>query len=352
MPAYRDENGTWYVQFYYKSWEGKRHHKVKRGFKTRKEAVDYEIHYKANQQWKINVSLAEFAEIYYDDKKTELKERTLRNKKYMINTYIVPFFGERQVNRIQSSDIIQWQKIIQEKKLAPTYQRMIANQLSALFNHATIYGLNKNPYKQVKRIGQSDADKKKLRFWTKDEFDSFISEIDEKKDVMYHAIFQTLFWTGMRIGELLALNIGDLDFDRKIIHITKTYYRAEHKDIITEPKTKQSIRDISIPNFLCKELQEYVAKLYKLGDTDRIFPVVQEAVQHKMKRVIGKTKVKMNRLHDLRHSHASFLINEEVEPMLISERLGHKDIRITLNTYGHLYPNRQHEVADLLDRKR
>ena len=83
--------------------------------------------------------------------------------------------------------------------------------------------------------------------------------------------------------------------------------------------------------------------------TERLFPVVQEAVQHKMKRQIELAGVKKIRVHDLRHSHVAYLIEKGVEPLLIRDRLGHKDIRITLNTYGHLYPNQQRKIANLLD---
>ena len=121
------------------------------------------------------------------------------------------------------------------------------------------------------------------------------------------------------------------------------------QDIITEPKTKQSFRTIEIPEFLKEEIKEFVDGHYGMPDTERLFPVVQEAVQHKMKRQIELAGVKKIRVHDLRHSHVAYLIEKGVEPLLIRDRLGHKDIRITLNTYGHLYPNQQRKIANLLD---
>ena len=157
------------------------------------------------------------------------------------------------------------------------------------------------------------------------------------------------FWTGCRIGEALALTKADIDYNNNKLKISKTYYRANGKDIITEPKTKQSIREIDIPNFLKEEIQEHFDRYYELPENERLFPIVQEAVQHKMKRHIAKAGVKDIRVHDLRHSHVAYLINSGIEPLIIKERLGHKDIRITLNTYGHLYPNKQRSVAELLD---
>ncbi len=101
-----------------------------------------------------------------------------------------------------------------------------------------------------------------------------------------------------------------------------------------------------------KEIKDFVDGHYDMPDDERLFPIVQEAVQHKMKRQIAKAGVKNIRVHDLRHSHVAYLINKGIEPLLIKERVGHKDIRITLNTYGHLYPNQQRRVADLLDNEK
>ena len=155
--------------------------------------------------------------------------------------------------------------------------------------------------------------------------------------------------TGYRIGELLAITKADINFEKNQLSINKTYYRTGMQDIITEPKTKQSFRTIEIPEFLKEEIKEFVDGHYGMSDTERLFPVVQEAVQHKMKRQIELAGVKKIRVHDIRHSHVAYLIEKGVEPLLIRDRLGHKDIRITLNTYGHLYPNQQRKIANLLD---
>ena len=172
-------------------------------------------------------------------------------------------------------------------------------------------------------MGKPDADK--LNFQTKEEYDSFIVTID-KKD-RYYVLFEILFWTGMREGELLALTQKDVDFDNNQINITKTYYRTNKMDVITAPKTEQSVRTIDIPEFLKNEIRDYVNRLYKYPDDERIFPVVAEPVQHKMKNHIEKAGVKKIRVHDLRHSHVVYLIHQGVEPLMIKERLGHKDIK-------------------------
>lgn len=349
MPAYKDEKkNTWYVMFYYKDWQGKSIKKKKCGFKTKKEALAYENEVKGSAEVKMNITLEAFVKIYFEDKKNELKERSIISKKYMIDTHIIPYFGQRTMDSITPADIIKWQSTIIEKGYKPTYQRMVSNQLTALFTHAqNIYDLKNNPCKKVKKMGKADADK--LSFWTKSEYDKFISSIP--KDNMYYMIFQILFWTGCREGELLALTINDIDFEEGTINIDKTYFRANRQDMITEPKTEGSVRVITIPEFLKLELQNYIERLYDYPKDARIFSITARAVQKKLKAQSEQAGVPSIRVHDLRHSHVAFLINEGVQPLLIKERLGHKDIKITMNTYGHLYPNQQKAVAELLNQK-
>ena len=350
MPAYKDkERNTWCCKFYYETWDGQRKHTTKRGFKTKKAATEWENEFKASVKAEMTMTLATFTKVYFNDKKGELKERSVRNKKYMIEAHVLPYFGERKMNEITPSDIIQWQNMMREKQYSETYLRMIQNQITALFTHAyNIYGLSNNPCKKVKKMGKSDANK--LDFWTKEEYDRFIATIDHED--RYYTLFEILFWTGCRIGEVLALTKDDIDFINNRIHITKTYYRMNGEDIITTPKTEQSVRTIDIPEFLKNEIADYVSRIYACTEKQRLFPVVAEAVQHKMKRHTEKAEVKKIRVHDLRHSHVAYLIFQGVQPLIIKERLGHRDIKITLNTYGHLYPSEQKKVAELLNSMR
>lgn len=348
MPAYKDGNtGTWRSQFYYTDWTGKKHKKNKRGFKTKKEAQQYEAEFVKSVRADMNMTLASFVEIYFRDKEVELKQRTLKNKKYMIQSHVIPHLGKKKMNEITPSDIIAWQREIMENNdFSEAYLRMLQNQVTAIFIHATkIYYLRDNPCKRVKKMGRSDA--RSLDFWTLDEYKKFIATFD--KDSMHYLMFEILFWTGMREGELLALTKNDIDLGQKIIRINKTFHRIEKEDVITEPKTDSSIRTIDIPQFLADEIEAYYSRLYKHPNDARLFPIVAEALQHTMKRHMAKAEVKKIRVHDLRHSHCAYLINQGVPPLIIKERLGHKDIKITLNTYGHLYPSEQKKVADMLN---
>jgi integrase len=151
---------------------------------------------------------------------------------------------------------------------------------------------------------------------------------------------------------LLALTPADVDLKHREIHINKTYYRSEGRDIITTPKTDTSNRTIIISDFLAREIERYFDFFFSYPSDERLFPIVTRTLQKRMRQAMEKAGVKKIRIHDLRHSHVAYLINQGVQPLIIKERLGHKDIKITLNTYGHLYPSQQKEVAEMMNLQR
>ena len=163
--------------------------------------------------------------------------------------------------------------------------------------------------------------------------------------------FQILFWTGMRIGELLALTPADFDFQACTIRINKSYQRLEGKDIITDPKTVKSNRMITMPEFLSEELETYIGMLYGLNENDRIFQISKSYLHHEMDRGVKLSGVKRIRIHDLRHSHVSLLINMGYSAVAIGERVGHESVEITYR-YAHLFPTIQTEMAENLNQER
>ena len=348
MPAYKDETqNTWYSQFYYVDWTGKRQKKHKRGFKTKREAVIYETEFKRVAEANMNMKLKSFVEVYFKDKEPELKLRSITNKRLMIEKHIIPYFGEKPMNEITPADILAWQsEIIENNNYSQSYLRMLQNQITAIFTHAhKIYGLGNSPCKKVKKMGKSDA--RSLVFWTLEEYQRFISTY--KPGSRSYVMFEILFWTGILEAELLALTMDDFDESQLQLHINKTFYRLKQEDYVNSPKTYSSTRTIDLPEFLMKEVKEYYMKLYAYRGDERLFPVVAKTVQKTMKEHARKAELKEIRVHDLRHSHCAYLIHKGVQPLIIKERMGHKDIKITLNTYGHLYPSEQKKVASLLD---
>lgn len=124
----------------------------------------------------------------------------------------------------------------------------------------------------------------------------------------------------------------------------ETIIRQNRQDLILPPKTPKSRRVVTLPAFLAKMMEEYTAQMPE----GRIFPVTKHFLFHEMERGSAKAGLRRIRVHDLRHSHASFLIEKGFSPLLIAERLGHENIQTTLQIYSHLYPNKQHEVAEMI----
>ena len=185
-----------------------------------------------------------------------------------------------------------------------------------------------------------------VNFWTEDEFDRILAAMGD--DPTAHVSFSLLYYSGIRFGEFLALTPKDFDFEKNTLDITKSLQRVKKQDVVTPPKTPKSIRNIIIPDFVMNEVKEYISKLYDLKDTDRVFPFTKSYISNAMARACKKSGVKKIRIHDIRHSHASYLINLGCAPLLISERLGHEKVQTTLSTYSHLYPNKHQEVVDMI----
>lgn len=345
----KDKN-YWEVQFYYKDYTGKRIKKHKRGFKTKKEAQEWENEFKKKEAKDLTMTFKAFVELYFEDIQHRLKESTIITKKYIVDDKLMPYFGSKKMSDISVADIRKWQAelMAREKGYSKTYLKTINNQLNAIMNYAVqYYDLSKNPCRQAGSMGKGSADE--MEFWTREEFEKFLVGVEDKP--MSKMAFLVLYWTGLRIGELLALTMGDIDFDNNIINISKSYQRINKKDIVTDTKTDNGMRNIHIPQFLADELRTYCNKLYGIDERQRIFQCSKHYLEHEMIRGVNATEVKKIRLHDLRHSHASLLISEmNIQPLLVAKRLGHGKIQTTLNTYSHLFPNKNKEVADELDR--
>lgn len=355
MPVYKDEKlGTWYVMVRYADWQGERKQKCKRGFTTKREAQEWERNFQQQTSADMDMTFEAFVELYTKDIKSRLKENTWLTKENIINTKILPYFGKRKISEINTKDVINWQNEMlayrdeKHKPYSPTYLKTLHNQLSAIFNHAVrFYELRSNPAAKAGNMGTEES--KEMLFWTKEEYQKFAEEMMDKP-LSYYA-FEILYWCGIREGELLALTPADFDFEKGTLTINKSYQRLHGEDVITTPKTKKSNRTIKMPSFLCDEMQDYFKMIYGLKKKDRIFTVTKSYLYHEMERGSTTAGVKRIRVHDLRHSHISLLIDMGFSAVAIADRVGHESIEITYH-YAHLFPSKQIEMAEKLDFER
>ncbi len=352
MPAYKDkENGKWFAKFYCKDWTGKNKQIKRRGFETKRDALEFERNYKLRQENNLDMEFEEFWKLYTEDVKKRVKLNTWLTKEHIVETKILPYFKNLRMNEISAAHVRKWQNTMisfryeNGEGYSETYRKTMHNILSAIFNHACrFYNLKTNPARLAGNMGREES--KEMLFWTVEEYKKFSDAIVDKP-ISYYA-FEMLYWTGMRLGELLALTMEDFDFENGTVRINKSYQRLKGQDYITTPKTPKSNRTIKLPKFLSEEMKDYFAMIYDIEPKDRIFQVTKSFLHHEMERGAKLSGVKKIRIHDLRHSHISHLIDLGFSAVAIADRVGHESIDITYR-YSHLFPSKQVSMADKLD---
>lgn len=347
MPAYKDEQRkTWYCSFYYTDFQGNKKLKKKRGFKLKREAEEWERKFLENYTQSSDITFETLFSHYMEDCKSRLKPTTYAQKKYLVESQILPYFKNFKVDEITPLIVRKWQNNLISAGYKPTYLRGLHRALSSVFNYGVNYfGLKENPCRKAGNIGKQHADK--IDFWTVEEFAQFTNALLADGKYPIYVMSMLLFWTGMRNGELLALYPADIDFENNTITISKTYKRLNGEDIIQTPKTVKSNRTIAIPPQLTNLVKEYMHKA-QVKPEQRIFEYANYALGQQFTTVCKKHGLKKIRVHDLRHSHASYLINKGFSPLVIKERLGHDNINTTLQTYSHLYPSTTEDIINTI----
>ena len=291
-----------------------------------------------------DILFADFYKIYYSDMVGRLKPTSLSIKNAIICDKVLPDFGPIPMNAISPQFIRRWQNGLLSQNYSDTYLKTIDMHLFSVFKYAAKYYDFPNPYDKAEHIGTGNAHS--MQFWTLQEYHSFIQSF-EKQSPEFIA-FELLYWCGMRVGELLALTPQDIDHKKMLLKISKTYTRHHGEDFISAPKTENSIRTISMPQFLLKEVADYMND-HNIKKNERLIPHTVAFLKYHLTVGCKQSGVPQIRIHDIRHSHVSLLINQGFSAIAIAERVGHKHISTTMNVYAHLFPNRQERLVQALE---
>lgn len=344
MATYYDEKQkTWYCKFYYQDFTGARKQKMKRGFKLQRDAKEWERTFLDKMQGTPDMTFQALYDLYIEDMSHRLRPSSIIGKETVFKNRILPYFKDKQIIQITATDIRAWQNETIEKSYSDAYLERIHNSMVTIFNYAVAYyNLPKNPCTRAGKMGKRS---KSINFWTHEQFNSVVAYAD---DISAHVALMVLFYSGMRFGEFLALTPSDINFENKSISIDKTYHSDIKDGLVAAPKTANGVRVVTMPDAVMTELKEYCDKIYGLKDNERIFTFTRSLVRYQMKRCVELANVPFIRIHDLRHSNVSLLIELGFTPQLIAERIG-DTVELVISTYGHLYPNKQQEVADKLN---
>lgn len=346
---------------------GKRKQKSKSGFKTKKEA-EKALNELINQVNKgtyndvskdyVNEYLHEWLELYA---KNKLRDTTFANYKRAIDARIIPAIGALKIGELKNHHIQKFVNDLKEEDLSGRYIEYCVTVLHGALEDAIKRDLLvKNPAKHIEipreRRRQYDT-------WTSDQIKMFLAyaKIDSP---LYYPVFLTALGTGMRRGELLGLTWDHVDFEKKVINVRQSLVYDEKGFRFSEPKTKSSIRSISLDNHLLKELKKHKTKQKELqllfgGEYNKLNlvfpreagdPIYPRTLATIFNRITKKANVPKIRLHDLRHTHATLLLEMGVNPKVIAERLGHSSINITLDVYSHVTTSMQEDTVKKIEK--
>jgi integrase len=367
MPVYKNEkakgDNKWWFQFYTGEIKnGTRERITKRGFRTKKEAEKAMIETQAAlQKGEYIEPTKKLFQDYLQDwikSKRNLGDQTLELYESYLRTHIVPEIGHIPLAKLSAHDIEMFLGSLHEKGLAAaTIKRIFSVVFAALNAAETKDIITKNVASKVEKPQVSR--RRELVVWDP----AFVSDFLErtKPDSRYWIAGYLAVMTGMRQGEILGLRWADIDFEKRILTIQQTVNR--HREIKSGAKTKQSMRSVALSPDTIEVLKEHrqliIQERVALGpdyqNNDLVVcthfggPTTQRAIQKMWTSSLKKTGAPKITFHDLRHTHASLLIKQGVHIKVISERLGHSSVSITMDTYGHLMPNMQEDAAKGLD---
>lgn len=314
---------------------------------------------------KHDITFSELFKHYVNYNKNEMKESSLQAYAERIQAHVLPYLGEMKINELSNKTISDFKDYLSKKtyirkgKQIPyshKYKSTIFESLVHLINYGIrFFNINSNVASRIGNFKNKSEINKEMSFWTKKEFDQFISSVDS---LLYKTLFSFLYLTGCRVGEMCALQWKDIDFLKNTIKVNKTATRTSKSSMfynITPPKTKNSNRIITMPSKLRSLLLEYKEEYYNKENDfifggERVFP--RQTILNAMIKYCKLSNVKKIRIHDLRHSHVSLLINTGNNSLsllyVIAKRIGDTPEMI-LQTYGHMFPDEQEKLISKLD---
>ncbi|WP_019911539.1 tyrosine-type recombinase/integrase [Paenibacillus sp. HW567] len=357
-------NKWFYVADVGKKPNGDRNQKKKRGFKTKKEA-EKALNELLNQVHSgsyvepSKMLYKDYLKQWLEDKQTKVRASTMLTYSWLVEDHIIPALGHVELAKLNPMLIQQtYTTLMKEGKLGSENIQKTHTLVNDSLNRAERWGLiSKNPAALVER---PRAEKKEIQIWDIKELNAFLWSARVSR---YHIAFFIAAWTGMRQSEILGLRWKDIDFDNKTLRVVQTL-RHNSTELVSTTKTKASNRNIALSDQTIEALQKHRRRQIKerlhagevYNNHDLVVctavgtPLNSRNLNRTFYDLIKKTKIRRISFHSLRHTHASLMLASGENVKIVSERLGHANIRITLDTYSHLLPNMQRDAAQNFDK--
>ena len=326
--------------------------------KAEEERAKWLLQLKIDNDTSLNISFKEVYEEWYVYKSMTLKCTTAYKLKKSLDKNILNYFKIYKLNYIKMNVITLYYNYLQKQNLSPKYQNKMVGYLKELLTYASDnYNFDRKVLSKInkKRITSiENQQNSEWNFWTYEEFNLFISYVDNE---YWSLIFNFMYFTGLRIGEFIALTWNDLNFKNKTLRINKSYTnKSGDKDIhIVDPKTSNSIREIDLDDNLIDLLTKHYkneSQIYKFQKNMNIFGNIDYIAPTTFARYldlyIKKANVKRITPHGFRHSHVSLLFHLGCDELEVAERVG-DTVEVIRKTYYHMFPSKKSNTVKALN---
>lgn len=310
----------------------------KRGFDGKKDARRWEVQAR-DQASMTEITFAHMAQMYFDSLDCNAESRL--QKEHVVDCYFP--MRDNTISQITRADMGAWRSWLMDQDLATRTKNRFLSEIRSIFHYGSIYYNTPDPAVVLKGRKARPGERKEMKVWNVDEFDQFLVHVERP---VYRIFFEFLFWTGCRRGEALALQVDDVA-DDGMVTIDKSIKHYQNGFLPT--KNNASIRRIQLDK---KTLQDVLwLKAQHLGPFLFGGPTSLGITQvdREFRKTIQLSGVPRIRIHDLRHSHATLLINHGVNIVAVSKRLGHSNVETTLRTYTHLLERTDQEMMDRMN---
>lgn len=310
-------------------------------------------------------TLADLAAEYLKAKRADVRESTYQNVEKHIRLYILPSLGTARLDKISTPALQEWKNTLNCSQLSLVSKQHIYASFRTLFNFAVKMGyLSNNPILIIGNFRDPyfKAAQDRLHYYTPEQFIKYIQVVKKEAEASgtltdwgYYVFFMIAYYTGMRKGEINALTWEDIEGD--VIHVRKSVTQNLHgADTITPPKNRSSYRDLQAPVPLLDALHEHHDRQSKAPGFRESMNVCggerclrDTSIDNRNRAFADAAGLPRIRIHDFRHSHASLLANSGINIQEVARRLGHTDIKMTWNTYSHLYPKEEERALTVLN---
>ena len=359
----KDAKGnSWYYRCYFTDRYGNRKQTKSRLYPTKGMASDEEYDFlrkiKTTDKVDLNINFKKVCDEWLNYKKDKIKITTYYGVEKATQKYIYKYFCNFKLHDIKIHSLQEWKSILIKSNLSVSRTNSIITFLKEILTYSNIY-YNfdikvANYLVKIRDDSPIKNDTSKENYWTYNEYNQFIVNVD---DSYYSLIFKFLYYTGVRLGELRALNWNDIDFTKKTLSITKSMSKESFQkgSIIVSPKTKNSIRTLDLSDNLINELLEHKKeqqKIYGFNDNWYIFGGFQylaiTTLRNKLDKYIKIANVKRITIHGFRHSHVSLLVDIGCDFKDVAERIG-DTVKMVQETYYHMFPEKKKIIIERLN---